>query len=40
MKSITHEWIEKAEGDFTMMERESRAGKNRNFDGNTDSPLV
>jgi len=33
MKPITHEWIEKAEGDFTMMERESRARKNRNFDG-------
>ncbi len=33
MKSITREWTEKAEGDFTMMEREGRARKNRNFDG-------
>jgi len=33
MKQITREWIEKAEGDFAMMERESRARKNRNYDG-------
>ncbi len=33
MKPITLEWINKAEGDFAMMERESRARKNRNYDG-------
>ena len=33
MKPITAEWITKAEGDFTMVERESRARKNPNFDG-------
>lgn len=32
MKKITREWIEKAEGDFATMERESRARKNPNFD--------
>jgi HEPN domain-containing protein len=33
MKPITLEWINKAEGDFAMMERESRARKNPNYDG-------
>ena len=33
MKPITAEWISKAEGDFAMVERESRARKNPNFDG-------
>ncbi len=33
MKPITREWIAKAEGDFTMMERESRARKDPNYDG-------
>jgi hypothetical protein len=32
MKPITAEWISKAEGDFAMVERESRARKNPNFD--------
>lgn len=32
MKSITLEWIEKAEGDFVSMEREYRARKRRNHD--------
>ncbi len=33
MKSSTHEWVEKAEGDFRMMEREARARKQPNYDG-------
>jgi len=33
MKSTTLEWIEKAEGDFRMMERESRVRKHPNYDG-------
>ncbi len=33
MKPITIEWVNKAEGDYTMLERESRARKNRNYDG-------
>jgi HEPN domain-containing protein len=33
MKPITREWIDKAEGDFAMMEREGRARKQRNHDG-------
>ncbi|OGB98664.1 hypothetical protein A2V82_07570 [candidate division KSB1 bacterium RBG_16_48_16] len=33
MKPITREWVDKAEGDYAMMERESRARKNRNYDG-------
>ncbi len=32
MKSLTREWIEKAEGDFVTMERESRVRKNPNPD--------
>ncbi len=32
MKSLTLEWIEKAEGDFLTMERESRVRKNPNPD--------
>ncbi len=32
MKPLTLEWIEKAEGDFATMERESRARKNPNPD--------
>jgi HEPN domain-containing protein len=32
MKPMTREWIEKAEGDFATMERESRARKSRNND--------
>jgi HEPN domain-containing protein len=33
MKNITSEWVAKAEGDFAMMQRESRARKSPNFDG-------
>jgi len=33
MKPITCEWVAKGEGDFNMMERESRAPENRNYDG-------
>lgn len=33
MKPITVEWIDKAEGDFAMMEREGRARKNPSCDG-------
>ncbi len=33
MKKITSEWVTKAEGDFAMLERESKARKNRSFDG-------
>lgn len=33
MKPITFEWVAKAEGDFAMLERESRARKNPNYDG-------
>jgi len=33
MKPITREWANKAEGDFAMMERESRVRKNPNYDG-------
>jgi HEPN domain-containing protein len=33
MKPITLEWVNKAEGDFAMMERESRARKNPNYGG-------
>ena len=33
MKQITSEWVSKAEGDFAMMERESRARKNPSYDG-------
>ena len=33
MKPITAEWIEKAEGDFNMTERESQATENPNYDG-------
>jgi hypothetical protein len=29
---MTHEWVAKAEGDFTTMERESRARKAPNYD--------
>jgi HEPN domain-containing protein len=32
MKPTTAEWIEKAEGDFATMQRESRAKKNPNYD--------
>ena len=33
MKPLVAEWIGKAEGDFAMLERESRARKNPNYDG-------
>jgi HEPN domain-containing protein len=33
MKPATLEWIEKAEGDFRMMEREARVRKQPNYDG-------
>ncbi len=33
MKPMTLEWISKAEGDFTIVERESRARKNPSYDG-------
>jgi HEPN domain-containing protein len=32
MKPLTNEWIDKAEGDFATMERESRARKAPNYD--------
>ncbi len=32
MKSMTVEWVAKAEGDFAIVERESRARKNRSYD--------
>lgn len=32
MKPLTLEWIEKAEGDFSTMEREARARKDPNYD--------
>lgn len=32
MKQITSEWVAKAEGDFVMMERESRARRAPNYD--------
>lgn len=32
MKRLTLEWIEKAEGDFNLLEREIRARKNPNYD--------
>lgn len=33
MKRLTAEWITKAEGDFAIVERESRARKNPSYDG-------
>ena len=33
MKPTTLEWIEKAEGDFAILERELRARKNPSYDG-------
>jgi HEPN domain-containing protein len=33
MKPMTREWVAKAEGDFAMVERESRARKNPSYDG-------
>lgn len=33
MKPMTAEWVGKAEGDFAMVERESRARKNPSYDG-------
>ena len=33
MKPLTVEWVEKAEGDFAMLMRESRARKNPSYDG-------
>jgi HEPN domain-containing protein len=33
MKPMTCEWVAKAEGDFAMVERESRARKNPSYDG-------
>lgn len=33
MKPITSEWIAKAEGDFAIVQRESRARKNPSYDG-------
>ena len=32
MNPLTHEWIEKAEGDFTTAGRELRARKNPNYE--------
>lgn len=32
MKRLTREWIDKAEGDFHLLEREIRARKNPNYD--------
>ena len=33
MKPLVAEWVSKAEGDFAMVERESRARKNPSYDG-------
>lgn len=33
MKPLTAEWVSKAEGDFNVMERESRVRKNPSYDG-------
>jgi HEPN domain-containing protein len=33
MKPITLEWVTKAEGDYSIMSRESRIRKNPNYDG-------
>lgn len=33
MKPLTAEWISKAEGDFAMMERESKVQENPSYDG-------
>jgi len=33
MKPLASEWVVKAEGDFAIMERESRVRKNPSFDG-------
>lgn len=33
MKTLTAEWVTKAEGDFSIVERESRARKNPSYDG-------
>ena len=33
MKPMAKEWLEKAEGDYAIMERESRVRKNPGFDG-------
>lgn len=33
MKPLTLEWMHKAEGDFAIVERESRARKNPSYDG-------
>ncbi len=33
MKPITAEWVAKAEGDFAIVERESRARRNPSYDG-------
>ena len=33
MKPMTAEWVAKAEGDFAMLERESRARKDPSYDG-------
>jgi HEPN domain-containing protein len=32
MRQLTLEWVEKAEGDFNLLEREIRARKNPNYD--------
>lgn len=33
MKRLTREWVAKAEGDFAIVERESRARRNPSYDG-------
>ena len=33
MKPLTTEWVSKAEGDFAIVERETRARKNPSHDG-------
>lgn len=33
MKPVCREWVEKAEGDFATLERESRVRKSPNYDG-------
>ena len=33
MKRLTRQWVDKAEGDFQIVQRELRARKHPNFDG-------
>ena len=39
MKTLTHEWVKKAEGDFVSAQREYRARKRPNYDSAYLQPL-